>query len=161
MKRLAAALALLLVACAASHGDVVRPAPNFDFAGTGKSLKSFRGQTVVLLFAQSAREKHFREMVYRLKRLYSQFATERVIFVAAIENGPQEVESNIPFVLAADPQKVAADYGVNGRYAIAVIGVDGNVDMITSQLIAPERVRDMVFDNYESQDGSRKTLTDQ
>jgi hypothetical protein len=153
-----AALALSLCLCAAAHGQVVRPAPNFDLAGTGKSLKDFRGQTVVLLITKSAREKHFREMVYRLKQLYSDFAAERVIFVAAIENGPQEVLSNIPFVVAANPQEVASEYGVNGRYAIAVIGADGNVDLITDRLVAPERVRDMVYNNYESQAASRKPL---
>ena len=81
--------------------------------------------------------------------------------MAAIENGPQQVLSNIPFVLAANPQQVAADYGVNGKYAIAVIGVDGNVDMITTRLIAPERVRDMVFNNYDSQTEARKPLSGQ
>jgi hypothetical protein len=159
MRRLAAVL--LLALCMAAHGGVVRPAPNFDIVATGKSLKSFRGQTVVLLITQSAREKHFRAMVDRLKHLFGQFATERVIFVAAIENGPQQVLSNIPFVLAANPQQVAADYGVNGKYAIAVIGVDGNVDMITTRLIAPERVRDMVFNNYDSQTEARKPLSGQ
>jgi hypothetical protein len=157
MRRLTAVLFLTL--CAAAHAQVVRPAPNFDLAGTGKSLKNFRGQTVVLLITQSAREKHYREMVNRLGRLFGQFATERVIFVAAIENGPQEVLSNIPFVVASNPQQVAADYGVNGRYAIAVIGVDGNVDMITAQMIAPERVRDMIFDNSDTQTEARKPLT--
>jgi hypothetical protein len=153
-----AALALSLCLCAVAQADVVRPAPNFDLAGTGKTLKDFRGQTVVLLITQSAREKHFREMVYRLKQIYSSFASERVIFVAAIENGPQDVLSNIPFVLASDPQKVASEYGVNGRYAIAVIGTDGNVDLITDRMVAPARVRDMVFNNYESQAASRKPL---
>jgi hypothetical protein len=91
--------------------------------------------------------------------LFSQFATERVIFVAAIENGPQQVLSNIPFVVASNPQQVAADYGVNGRYAIAVIGVDGNLDMITTRMIAPERVRDMVFNNFDTQSEARKPLS--
>jgi hypothetical protein len=157
MRRLAA-LAIALWLGAAACGAVVRPAPSFDLAGTGKSLKDFRGQTVVVLITRSAREKDFREMVYRLNQIYSQFSAERVIFVAAIENGPQTVLSNIPFVLAANPQMVASEYGVNGRYAIAVIGVDGNVDLITWRMIAAERVRDMVFNNYESQAESRKPL---
>ena len=160
MRRLAAVLAVLfLTLCAAAHAQVVRPAPNFDLAGTGKNLKNFRGQTVVLLITQSAREKHFRAMVDRLGHLFSQFATERVIFVAAIENGPQQVLSNIPFVVSSNPQQVAADYGVNGRYAIAVIGVDGNLDMITTRMIAPERVRDMVFNNFDTQSEARKPLS--
>jgi hypothetical protein len=153
--------ALLLSLCAtASHGDVVRPAPNFGIEGVAKggSLRSFHGQPVVLVIARSARDKDFRREVYRLRQLYGQFSNEKVIFVAAIETGPEEVPSDIPFVTAANPQQVAADYGVRGRFAIAVIGVDGNLDLITSRLIAPERVRDAVFNNFESQSAARKPL---
>ena len=75
-----------------------------------------------------------------------------------LKTGPEQVSSDIPFVTAANPQQVAADYGVRGRFAIAVIGVDGNLDLITSRLIAPERVRDAVFNNFESQSAARKPL---
>ena len=61
-----------------------------------------------------------------------------------------------PFVLAADPAQVAADYGVTGRFAIAVIGTDGNLDFITTRIVAGERIRDMVYNNYESQSAARK-----
>jgi hypothetical protein len=146
--------------CVTARAAVVRPAPNFEMQDLahGSSLKSYRGQTVVLLITRSAREKKFRTMVYRLELLYGQFSTEKVIFVAAIETGPQEVKSNIPFALAANPQQVAADYGVQGPYGIAVIGIDGNVDLITEKMIAAERVRDTVFNNYESQSAARKPL---
>jgi hypothetical protein len=159
MKRLLRVV-LALSFCATMHGAVVRPAPNFGLEGVvkGSSLRSFRGQAVVLVIARSAREKEFRTEVYRLKQLYPQFSTEKVIFVAAIENGPQEVASDIPFVIAANPWQVAADYGVTGRFGIAVIGVDGNLDFITTKLIAAERVRDVVFNNYESQASARKPL---
>jgi hypothetical protein len=160
MKNLSRA-ALLFFCCAAVHGEtVVRPAPNFGVEGVAKggSLRAFRGQAVVLVIGRSARDKEFRTEVYRLKQLYSQFSTEKVIFAAAIESGPQEVTSDIPFVIAANTQQVAADYGVRSRFAIAVIGVDGNLDLITSRLIAPERVRDAVFNNYESQASARKPL---
>jgi len=159
MKRLFRA-AMLLSFCATIHGEVVRPAPDFGLEGVakGSSLRSFRGHAVVLVIARSAREKFYRKEVYRLNALYGQFSNEKVIFVAAIENGPAQVPSDIPFITAANPQQVAADYGVTGRFAIAVIGVDGNLDLITSRLIAPERLRDAVFNNYESQAQARKPL---
>jgi hypothetical protein len=158
MRRLVHA-ALALSFCATVHGNVVRPAPDFGIEGLAKgSLRNFRGQAVVLVITRSARDKDFREEVSRLRRLYGQFSTEKVLFVAAIENGPQQVPSDIPFVIATNPGQVAADYGVEGRFAIAVIGVDGNLDLITSRLIAPERVRDAVFNNYESQATARKPL---
>lgn len=157
MKRLARAT-LILSLCATAQAMVVRPAPDFGIEGVAKttSLRSFRGQAVVLVIARDARVKEFRREVARLKEMYQQFATQKVVFVAAIENGPAEVHSDIPFVTAANPAQVAADYGVNGRFAIAVIGVDGNVDLITQKVIPASRVRDAVFNNYELQAGARK-----
>jgi hypothetical protein len=146
--------------CTAAQADVVRPAPDFGIDGVarGTSLLSFRGQAVVLIVTRSAREKSFREMVARLREIYAQFSNEKVIFVAAIENGPAEVQSDIPFITASDPGQVASDYGINGRFGIAVIGVDGNLDFITDRVVAAERVRDMVFDNSESQSAARKAF---
>jgi hypothetical protein len=151
-------IALIISLCAAARADVVRPAPNFAIEGVakGSSLRSFRGQAVVLLITWNSRRKEFREQLEWLKQLYGQFSTEKVIFVAAVENGPEEVPSDIPFVTAANPRQVAADYGVNGRFAIAVIGVDGNLDMITSKAVPAERVRNVVFNNFESQTTTRK-----
>jgi hypothetical protein len=110
----------------------------------------------VLVIGRDARDKYFRRQVYRLRSMYQVFATEKVLFVAAIENGPAEVPSDIPFVTAANPAQVASDYGVSGRFAIAVIGVDGNLDLITDKVISAERVRDVVFNNYEGQAEARK-----
>jgi peroxiredoxin len=149
---------LALAFCTAAHAQVVRPAPDFAISGVaqGTSLKSFRGQAVVLVVTQRSRGKEFRAMLSRLHDVYSEFSNEKVIFVAAIEDGGTEVPCDIPFLLASDPAQVAADYGVTGRFAVAVIGTDGNLDFITQRLVAAERVRDMVFDNYESQSASRK-----
>jgi hypothetical protein len=159
MKRLACA-GLVLLLCAAANAAVVRPAPNFGVEGVrkGSSLRSFHGQTVVLLITRRARDKEFRAELDRLRKLYPQFSTEKVIFVAAIQEGPDEAPSDIPLVTASNPAQVAADYGVSGRFGIAVIGVDGNLDLITSRVIAAERVRDAVFNNFESQTASRKPL---
>jgi len=155
-----AVLALCATVCATAFGNVVRPAPDFGIEGVakGSSLRSFRGQAVVLVVTRNARDKEFRVEIERLRTLYAQFSTEKVLFVAAIENGPDAVPSDIPFVTAADPGQVAADYGLNGRFGIAVIGVDGNLDMVTSKVVAGEWVRDVVFDNYESQAQARKPL---
>ena len=160
-KIIRAALALALCGTAFAHAlraDVPRPAPNFGIDGVakGSSLRSFRGQPVVLVIARRARDKEFREEVRRLRELYADFSNEKVVFVAATEDGAEAVPSDIPFVTAANPAQVAADYGVNGRFAIAVIGVDGNLDLITQKLVAPERIRDAIFNNFESQTSARK-----
>lgn len=154
-------IAGILAICATAQATAVRPAPNFGVEGVAKggSLRSFRGQSVVLIIARSARDALFTRQVHRLKEMYSQFSTERVIFVAALENGPAEVRSDIPFVIAANPSQVAADYGVAGRFAIAVIGIDGNLDMITTKVINAERVRDVIFNNFDTQQEARKAPT--
>jgi hypothetical protein len=158
MRRSVLCALLALAFCSVAHAQVVRPAPDFAISGVAKgtSLKSFRGQAVVLVVTQRSRGKEFRAMLNRLHDIYSEFSSEKVIFVAAIEDGGTEVPCDIPFVLASDPAQVAADYGVNGRFGVAVIGTDGNLDFITGQLVAAERVRDMVFNNFESQTASRK-----
>jgi hypothetical protein len=137
---------------------VVRPAPDFAISGVaqGTSLKSFSGQPVVLVITQRSRQKEFRAMLDRLHDIYSEFSNEKVIFVAAIEDGGDQVPCDIPFLLASNPTQVAADYGVTGHFAIAVIGTDGNLDLITQHIVAAERIRDVVFNNYESQTASRK-----
>jgi len=88
--------------------------------------------------------------------MFQQFASEKVVFVAAILNGPQTVQSDIPFVIASNPAEVAQEYGVERRFAIAVIGVDGNLDLITYKVIPASRVRDAVFNNFDYQQEGRK-----
>ena len=150
-------LPLLLVLAAGAHAAVVRPAPNFGVEGAGKnlSLKSFRGQPVVLVVTHDAREKAFRWQVDKLRETYSQFASEKVVFIAAIENGPAEVRSNIPFAFAQNPAGVAADYGFTGKFGIVVIGKDGNVDLTTTRVIPASRVRDVIFSSFENQKAAR------
>ena len=143
--------------------DMPRVAPNFgiESAVKGGSLRSFRGQPVVLVIARNSRDKFFRRQVYRFKAMYGEFAVEKVLFVAAIQEGDQAVPSDIPFSLAQNPAQIAADYGVTARFAIAVIGVDGNLDMITTKVIPAERIRDVVFNNFQSQQQARKPLSAQ
>ncbi|HEX4086633.1 MAG TPA: hypothetical protein VHY22_17100 [Chthoniobacteraceae bacterium] len=149
------AAALLCLCTAAVHAGVVRPAPDFKLDGIPKTLHSLRGQPVVLIIAQKMRLKEFKKELFLLGPMYPRFSEQKVVFVAAIEHGPTDIHSNIPFANAANPSQVAADYGVNGRFAIAVIGVDGNLDLITARPISAARVRDMIINNYETQASSR------
>ncbi len=149
--------ALLLSLCAAARAEVVRPAPDFALAGMGRSasLRAFRGQPVVLVIARGARDGNLRKQLAWLRARYQEFATEKVVFVAALENG-DDVRSDIPFILAANPDQVAADYDAGRRFCIAVIGVDGNLDLITDKPIPASRVRDAIFNNFELQQSARK-----
>jgi hypothetical protein len=159
--RATALLCLLWLPAAAVHADVVRPAPEFKLDGIPKTLRSFRGQPVVLIIAQKTRLKDFKKQLFLLGPMYARYSEQHAVFVAAIEQGPTDIHSNIPFAAAANPAQVAADYGVNGRFAIAVIGVDGNLDFITTRPVPGARVRDMIINNYESQAAERKPLENQ
>jgi hypothetical protein len=165
MKRAVVSCALALLCAAPFSANATdttpRPAPNFGIEARGGSLRSFRGQPVVLIIARNSRDKYFRRQVYRLKEMYGEFAVEKVLFVAAIQNGDQTVPSDLPFSLAQNPAQIATDYGVTGRFAVAIIGIDGNLDMITTKVIPAERIRDVVFNNFESQQQSRKPLSSQ
>ncbi len=168
----------LLFALTAAQAEVLRLAPDFTFAGVGKtqSLKSLRGQPVVLIIAKSPKIKEFQTQVKNLKGIYQQFANKQVIFVAAFTEEAGLVNSDIPFVFANNGAAVGNAYGVQdrpadssvhgvralvarvyngpdkqGRFNIAIIGKDGNVDYQTSNVLGGQRVLDVIQNSYVMQ----------
>ncbi len=150
--------ALALVCAIPLHAAVVRLAPDFTFPGVGKarSLKTLRGQAVVLLIARSPREKAFKKQLKELREIYQQFASKEVVFVAALREGQGPIESNIPFAVATNGAAVADAYGVTDDFAIAIIGRDGNVDYQTLKVLPSARVRDVIQNSYAIQSSARK-----
>lgn len=184
MKRLAAALPLILFASCAQipffkrapqeapvepapppnaqrarkASSVVTLAPDLTFAAPGKarSLRSLRGQAVVIVFARDADSRAFKKQLKELGPLYQELASKRVIFIAALERGEGPVKSNIPFVIANDGAGVAGRYGVTEKFAIAIIGPDGNIDYQTGKTLPGGRVRDVIQNSFVVQDTARK-----
>ena len=150
--------ALLTLSLAASHAEVVRLAPDFGFPGPGKkqTLKSLRGQAVVLLITKTPKNRAFKKQLKYLKEIYEQFASKQVVFIAALGDGTGPVESDIPFVVAANGPAVASAYGAAEDFALVIIGKDGNVDYQTTKVCPPERVRDVIQNSFVVQEGSRK-----
>ena len=148
----------LLATLAVGHTAVVRLAPEFGFPGPGKmqSLKSLRGQAVVLLIAKTPKNRAFKKQVKYLKEIYEQFASKQVVFISALGDGTGPVESDIPFVVASNGAAVATAYGATDDFNIVIIGKDGNVDYQTNKVCPPERVRDVIQNSFVVQDGSRK-----
>ena len=68
------------------------------------------------------------------------------------------MQSNIPFALAANPAAVAAAYGMRGDFLIAVIGRDGNLDLVTDKPIAGARVFEVIKNNFDVQEKARREL---
>ena len=148
----------LLLAIAASHAAVVRLAPEFSFPAAGnktQSLRSLRGQAVVMLISKSPDSRAFKKQLKYLKEIYQQFASKQVVFVAALAAGDGPVRSDIPFVVATNGPAVATAYGVQDDFALVIIGRDGNLDYQTTKVCPPERVRDVIQNSFEVQSGSR------
>jgi hypothetical protein len=159
MRKLLIALALF-VALGAADAAVVRLAPDFTFLGAGNrayGLKSLRGQAVVLLITDSPDRRAFRKQLRYLQEIYQQFASKKVVFIAALKHGTGPIESNIPFVVADNGAAVAGAYGAaEDDFTIAIIGTDGNVDYQTTKVCRPERVRDVIQNAFPVQTGARK-----
>ncbi len=139
----------LLGGTSSALANVVRPAPNFLFQTTGgktSSLKSLRGQPVVLLVAPSHRSGAFRKQVKYLENIYRIFAAQDVVFVATLTEDSERAKTDIPFIYPLDPVGLASQIGVENKFATIVIGEDGNMDLITSK-IKDERYIEAVINN--------------
>jgi hypothetical protein len=152
-------IVLLLALLAGSFAAVVRTAPGFTFLGAGnktRTLKSLRGQAVVLVIATSARERAFRRQVRYLEEIYQQFASKQVVFAAALRENDRPIESDMPFVLANNGAAIAAAYGVEDDFQLVIIGRDGNIDYQTDKVATGERVRDVIQNSFIVQAEARK-----
>ncbi len=150
---------VLLVALTFSNAAVVRLAPDFSWPAAGnknRSLRSLRGQSVVLLIADSPKSGKFRKQIKWLEQIYTSFAAKGVVFIAAFEQGEGPVRSNIPFVVANNGAAVAKAYGLKDGFSLVVIGRDGNVDYQTDRVRTGERVRDVIQNSYAVQAPARK-----
>jgi len=161
MKKLLLILALAAAFPAfAEPTAVVRMAPNFTWAGAPKlsSLRSLKGQPVVLLIARSPREGAFRKQAANLQKIYQQFANRGAVFAAAFTEDNGVIRSNIPFVTASNGAQVAADYGAKPGFTIVIIGKDGNVDYETTKVLPASRVHDVIQNSYAVQSAERKAI---
>ena len=154
-------LALLVAALPlAGHAEVVRGAPDFTWlksGGRGASLRSLRGQPVVLVVAQSPRQRIFRAQVGQLQKVYQLLGNEKMVAIAAFTQEPGVIRSNIPFVQAANPASVAASYGVAGNFAIFIIGKDGNIDLATDRVVSGQRILDVINNSFVVQRDNRRS----
>ena len=154
-------LALLIASLpAAAMAEVVRPAPDFVWlksGGRGTSLRTLRGQPVVLIVATSPRQRIFRAQVGQLKKIYQLLGNEKAVAVAAFTAEPGVIRSNIPFVVAANPAAVAAAYGVAGDFAIFIIGKDGNIDLATDRVVPGQRILDIINNSFVVQRDNRRS----
>lgn len=156
IKFLVAALAVM--AAAGAHALVVNPAPNITWIGsTGKAqnLSAFKGQPVVVLIARSPRDWSFRAQVGQIQKMYERYGADRTVFIAAFTEQPGVIHSNIPFAIASDGPRVAHDYQA-GKFTIAVIGRDGNLDYVTNRVLPAQRIFDVIGNSFVTQERLRR-----
>ncbi|HEV7866903.1 MAG TPA: DUF4174 domain-containing protein [Chthoniobacteraceae bacterium] len=151
-------LLLFTLLAADARAAVVRLAPEFTYLAAGnqaRSLKSLRGQAVVLIISDSPRRGAFRKQLKYIQEIYQQFASKQVVFIAAVNNNDGTLPSNIPMAVATNGAAVASAYGVQKGFQLVVIGRDGNIDYQTSKVVPPERVRDVIQNSFAVQTGAR------
>ena len=112
----------------------------------------------MLVFADSPQTGAFRKQLKVLPRAYSRFASRQAVFAAAFREGPGPIPSNVPFVLVNNGAAVAAAYGVTGKFGVAIIGKDGNVDYMADHVVPPERMNDVIQNAYPVQEEARREI---
>ena len=160
MRFFLAALCLLALLPSGGSAEVVRGASDFTWltsGARGQSLKSLRGQPVVLIVAQSPTQRIFRSQVGQLQKVYQLLGNDKAVAVAAFTQQPGLIKSNIPFVLAANPAAVAAAYDVTGPFAIFIIGKDGNIDALSNRVLPGQRILDIINNSFVVQRDNRKS----
>jgi hypothetical protein len=66
------------------------------------------------------------------------------------------IRSNIPFLTVDHPTETAYLYDVSKGFAIAVIGVDGNLDCLSTKPLPGQRVLDLINNNASVQEQLRR-----
>jgi hypothetical protein len=156
---IAAFLAAVWFALAATAtAGVPRRAPDFSYNGVGgkKSLRSLRGQPVVIVISKTPKTRAFRKQLKALLPIYQEFASRKVVFVAAFSEEDGEVPSDIPFVVANNGPSVASVYDLSDDLILAIIGRDGNLDLITDKILPALRIREVIQNSFEVQNAARK-----
>ena len=157
---LLAALALGAAFCSAGLADVVRPAPQFSFttaSGQTQTLEGLKGQPVILLLADSAKRGDFRTQLRELESAMDRLAIRKTLIVAALKkDDAAEIRSNIPVTVLPDGAQVCDAYGLKTKFAIALIGPDGNLDYQTERILNINRVLEVMQNTYEVQKASRR-----
>ena len=156
------AMTLLMGAafCSIGRADVVRPAPQFSFttaSGQTQTLKGLKGQPVLLLLADSPKRGDFRTQLRELETAMDRLAIRKTLIVAAFkkEDGG-EIRSNIPVTVLPDGAQVCEAYGLKTKFAIALIGPDGNLDYQTERVLNINRVLEVMQNTYEVQKAARR-----
>lgn len=159
MKHPPLALALFLATTGLLLANVVRPAPNVAFPsidGKARSLRNFEGQPMIVLLADSPSRGDFREQLKEMERSFDRLAIRKTVIAAAFQKNDGEIRTNMPVVTLPEGEKVCAAFPLKGKFSIALIGPDGNVDYITDKVLNTNRILEVMQNSFEIQKAAHR-----
>ncbi len=160
MKPTSLLLALMLLSAGLSFAEVVRPVPPIAFPpvdGQARSLKSFAGQPVILLLADSAKRGDFRTQLKEMQKSFDRLAIRKTVVAAAFKNPePGDIHSDIPVITLPEGARVCEALKLKGKFSIALIGPDGNLDYITDKILNINRILEVMQNSYEMQKAAHR-----
>jgi hypothetical protein len=111
---------------------------------------------VVLLIAPDPRDRSFRKQCLELRGRYERLAARGMICFAAFTGEGGVIPSNIPFLTVNDPLSAATAYDRPRGFSVAVIGVDGNLDCLSTRPLPGQRILDLINNNAAVQEQLRR-----
>jgi hypothetical protein len=141
---------------ASAIADQAPPFTGGASQGKNISLASLRGKPVVLVISPDPRSRDFRRQLSELRGRYERLAAKGTIFFAGFTSGDGVIGSNIPFLLLNNPSGTAGAYDLPQGFAIAVIGVDGNLDCLSTKPLPGQRILDIINNNASVQEKLRR-----
>ena len=154
MKSLPLFLALAIVSGSIASANVVRPAPQVAFPpleGKARTMKSFTGQPMIVLLADSPDRKAFRTQLKEMEKSYDRLSIRKTIVAAAFQKEAGEIRSNIPVITLPEGERACAAFSMKGNFAIALIGPDGNLDYVTDKILNINRILEVMQNSFEVQ----------
>lgn len=160
MKRFLTTLMLCAVSGLPVGAEVVRPAPQVEFpSATGKPLtsKSFLGQPLIILLADSPSRGAFKEQLKEMQKSYDRLAVRKTVVAAAFLKGDSaEIRSDIPVVVLPNGERACSAFHLKGKFSIALIGPDGNLDYQTDKVLNINRILEVMQNSYEIQKSTHR-----
>jgi len=160
MKITTLSLALTLASSGLTFAEVVRPVPNFAFPsvdGHARSLKNFAGQPLILLLADSPKSSDFRAQLKEMQKSFDRLAIRNTVVAAAFKNTDSgEIRSDIPVITLPEGPRVCEALQLKGKFAIALIGPDGNLDYVTHKILNINRILEVMQNSYEMQKAAHR-----
>jgi uncharacterized protein YccT (UPF0319 family) len=140
--------------------EVIRPAPPVAFPpvdGHARTLKSFLGQPLIVLLADSPKRGDFRTQLKEMEKAFDRLAIRKTVVAAAFKNQDStEIASNIPVISLPDGAGVCEAFAMKGKFAIALIGPDGNLDYVTNNILNINRILEVMQNSYAIQKAAHR-----